>query len=266
VDLPTVEEILGAADTRWQPGDAFLAGGSWLFSEPQPGVRRLLDLQSYGWPSLVHDGSGLEIAATCTLAELAAWPVPPQWPAAALFGQCCDALLGSFKIWHVATVGGNICLALPAGPMTAVVAALDGVCTLWAADGTATTRPVSEVVVAPGRTALAAGQLLRSVRLPASALRSRVAFRQASLSAFGRSAALVIGRVAPSGGETVFTVTASTQRPVQLRYAASPPPDDLAHDIDVSVDAWQDDVHGSPAWRQATTHRLLHEVATELAS
>ena len=72
-------------------GDAFVAGGSWLFSEPQVGVQRLFDLHAFGWPSI----DGPEIAATCTLAELAAH--------SELARQCCERLRGSFKIWNVAT-------------------------------------------------------------------------------------------------------------------------------------------------------------------
>ncbi|PRC60459.1 FAD-binding molybdopterin dehydrogenase, partial [Mycobacterium sp. ITM-2017-0098] len=32
------------------PGDAILAGGTWLFSEPQPHIRRLIDITRLGWP------------------------------------------------------------------------------------------------------------------------------------------------------------------------------------------------------------------------
>ena len=263
MDLNTVEDIRPAAGAHWRPGDAFLAGGSWLFSEPQPSVRRLLDLQSFDWPALTRDGSGLEIAATCTLAELARWGVPVDWPAARLFRQCCDALLGSFKIWNVATVGGNICLGLPAGPMIALAAALDGVCTLWGPDGAETRRPMAEIVVGAGKNSLAPGQLLRSVRLPASALRCRVAFRQSSLSATGRSAAVVIGRIGP--GDVSFTVTGSIERPVQLRYLDLPEPDDIVRDIDDVVSRGLGDIHGDAEWRQAMTHRGLRAVAEELA-
>jgi CO/xanthine dehydrogenase FAD-binding subunit len=264
MDLPTVEDLVPARGASWQAGDAFLAGGSWLFSEPQPDVRRLLDLTSYGWPALVADPSGLEIAATCTLSELASYraPAPLDWPAVALFAQSCEALLGSFKVRNVATVGGNICLALPAGPMTALTAALDGVCTLWSADGTTSRRGVVDVVVGPGRTALAPGQLLRSIRLPASTLRSRVAFRQASLTTLGGSATVVIGRVALA--EALITITAATQRPLQLRYAELPGAKQMAHDLDLVVGNWNDDVHGSPHWRRAMTHRLINEVVDEL--
>ena len=52
-----------------------------------------------------------------------------------LFRQCIDAFLMSFKIWNAATIGGNVCMSLPAGAMISLTAALEGVCTLWPRDG-----------------------------------------------------------------------------------------------------------------------------------
>jgi CO/xanthine dehydrogenase FAD-binding subunit len=264
VDLPGVREVAPARVGAWRPGDAWLGGGTWLFSEPQPSVSRLLDLSAFGWPALVAGPDGLEIGATCTLAELSRFRAA-QWPAAALIGPCCHALLGSFKVWNTATVGGNMCLALPAGPMISLTSALDGRCEIWAADGRVRHVPVTQFVTGAGRTVLGPGELLRSVLLPAAALADTTAFRQFSRSAVGRSAAVVIGRRA-ADGSVVITVTAATTRPVQLRFAAFPAADELGAALDAAGPAWHDDVHGMPAWREAVTGELALEVLDELAS
>ena len=269
MDLTSVEELVPAAGATWRAGDAFLAGGSWLFSQPQPDVRRLLDLHAFDWPPLVESDAGLELAATCTLATLSAWRPPPGWPAGALARRCCEALLGSFKVQNTATVGGNICLALPAGPMTSLAASLGGVATLWSPDGTARSLPVVELVTGVQRTALRPGELLRSVLLPAASLAGRTAMRQYSLSELGRSAALLIGLRVPSG-EIVLTVTASTPRPVQVTVqpATSDTVDDVVAGavaaVEAAVPAWHDDVHGDPAWRAALTRTMVAEVVREL--
>ena len=80
--------------------------------------------------------------------------------------QCCDALLGSFKVQNVATVGGNICLSLPAGPMTSLTAALDGVAAIARPDGGIRRVPVADLVTGDGANALAPGELLTHVDLP----------------------------------------------------------------------------------------------------
>jgi CO/xanthine dehydrogenase FAD-binding subunit len=265
MDLPGVTEVADAPSATWRDGDAWLAGGTWLFSEPQPAVKRLLDLRAFGWPALTADQDGLEIAATCTLAELARFN-PPHWPAAPLIGQCCHALLGSFKVWNEATVGGNLCLALPAGPMISLTSALDGVGTIWSPGGAPRRVPVADFVTGPGRCALAPGELLRSVHLPARALDCATAFRQLSLSALGRSAAVVIGRRSPRDGSVVITLTAAVTRPVPLRFAGLPAEPDLLAAIGAARPRWHDDVHGDPGWRAAVTRQLAAEVLADLAA
>jgi CO/xanthine dehydrogenase FAD-binding subunit len=260
MDLNTVEEVTGAAEAGpWRPGDAWLAGGTYLFSEPQLDVKRLRDLTTLSWPPLTATAEGLEIAATCTIAELAAYDGPT------LIKQCCEAFLASFKIWNVATVGGNLCAALPAGPMTSLTASLDGWCVLEAPDGARRRLAVTDFVVGAGRTALEPGEFLRSIFLPASALSGRSAFRQGSLYPHGRSAALVIGRV--DGDSLVLTVTASTVRPVQLRFASFPSPDELRMALTeaISAELYVDDVHGLPAWRRHLTQLFATEILAELA-
>jgi CO/xanthine dehydrogenase FAD-binding subunit len=275
-DIKTVTELAPAPGSTWRDGDAFLAGGTWLFSEPQPGTTRLLDLTGFGWPSLTETGDGLEIAATCTLAELARWRPAPghDWPAATLPRQCTDALLGSFKVHNVATVGGNICLSLPAGPMISLAAALDGTAAIWAGDGMRRQVPVMDFVTGDRANVLRPGELLRSVFLPARALRAAAACRQASLSPVGRSAVLLIGTRAPAdaggaGGDsrTVLTLTAAVSRPVQVTFKGFPQLNEAIDSVDSSAAAtgYLDDVHGSARWRRAMTRRAVAEVITELA-
>jgi CO/xanthine dehydrogenase FAD-binding subunit len=281
VDLNTVTEFAPAAAAAWRDGDAWLGGGTWLFSQPQPRVRRLLDLHAFGWTPLTETDQGLRIAATCTLAELARWrPRRPAYtPGASLGRRCCDALLGSFKVQNVATVGGNVCLSLPAGPMTSLTASLDGIATLAAPGGGIRRVPVAEFVTGDGENTLASGELLTHVDLPAGALAARSAFRQVSLSPVGRSAVLVIARLddrpvdaanaqpAPEhpGGPAVITVTAASPRPVQLRFARLPTADEALSALDAAGPAYLDDVHGGASWRAAMTRRCLAEVIAELA-
>ena len=274
MDLNTVEAVVPADRTaidRWEHGDAWLGGGTWLFSEPQPELRRLIDLTAFAWPALTATAGGLEIAATCTLAELAGWAGsddtgPADWPATRLIPECCNALLGSFKVWNAATVGGNLCLALAAGPMPALVVALDGVCTIWEAGSTVRTVKAADFVLGPGQTALTRGALLRSVLVPDSALRCTTAFRQLSLSPLGRSAVVVIGRAAPSGGEVVITITASVGRPVQLRFEAPPTAEQLQQAFDTAGLEYYDDPHGDPVWREHLSRMYAEEVRRELAA
>jgi CO/xanthine dehydrogenase FAD-binding subunit len=268
MDLNTVTEI-ARPQTReqlpaWSAGDAWLGGGTWLFSEPQVHLKRLIDLTELRWPALTPSETGLSIAGTCTVAALDAFPCPPEWIASPLINQCCRAFLASFKVWKTATVGGNLCLSLPAGPMIALTAALDGVCTIWQADGGERKIGVADFVTGDRRNVLQAGDLLRQIDLPLAALTGRTAFRQVSLTPLGRSAALLIGRLATDGLK--LTVTASTIRPIQLAFAGVPGAEDLRDAILNGIPGalYHDDVHGKPAWRKHMTLRLAEQIRTEL--
>jgi CO/xanthine dehydrogenase FAD-binding subunit len=269
MDLNTISGV-ARPETReqlpvWAAGDAWLAGGTWLFSEPQVHLTRLVDLASLKWPALTIGESDLSIAATCTVAQLDALACPPDWLAAPLINQCCRAFLASFKIWKTATIGGNLCMSLPAGPMISLTSALDGVCTIWKAGGGEQKIGVADFVTGNQRNVLAPGDLLRSIDIPLAALKRRSAFRQISLTPVGRSAALLIGSI-DSEGAMALTVTGSTLRPVRLSFAAIRQASDLREAILQRIpDAlYHDDVHGKPEWRKHMTLRLAEEIRCEL--
>jgi CO/xanthine dehydrogenase FAD-binding subunit len=270
MDLNTITEVARPRNrsemSAWSTGDAWLAGGTWLFSEPQPALSRLIDLSALDWPATVISPGGLEIAATCTVATLDALALPPEWAAAPLIDQCCRAFLASFKIWNMATVGGNICMALPAGPTISLTAALDGICIVWTPDGGERRVAVTDFVLGPQRNALRPGELLRAITLPATALMQRSAFRKISLSPLGRSAALLIGTLAHDGG-FALTITASTPRPLRLAFATLPSGAALRKRIEETIAESQyfDDVHGAPVWRRHMTLHLAEEIRRELA-
>lgn len=263
--------MLDVRDARrrepWRPGDAWLGGGTYLFSEPQPHIRRLVDLSRMGWPPLSRQPDGsLDIAATCTITELSRFARTLPATAAPLFEQCCRAFLASFKIWNTATVGGNLCNGLPAGPMISLTAALDGTVLLQAQDGATRRVRVADFIRGAGVKDLEEGELLRSVRLPARALDSRTAFRQASLYGLGRSGALVIGASDPADGSLTVTVTAATTRPFTFWFALPPTAAELRGAIDGAVrpEEWFDDIHGLPDWRRHMALLLAEEVRREL--
>ncbi|MEU3402682.1 FAD binding domain-containing protein [Streptomyces sp. NPDC006670] len=268
MDLNTVLDVRDARRREpWRPGDAFLGGGTYLFSEPQPHVRRLVDLSRMGWPPLSWQPDGsLDIAATCTITELSRFGRGLTAPAAPLFEQCCRAFLASFKIWNMATVGGNLCNGLPAGPVISLTAALDGTVLLQGQDGATRRMPVTAFIRGAGVKDLRDGELLRSVRLPARALEARTAFRQASLYGLGRSGSLVIGAADPRDGSLAVTVTAATTRPFRFWFALPPTAAELREAIDSAVrpGEWFDDIHGLPEWRRHMALLQAEQVRREL--
>ncbi|MBY0526946.1 MAG: FAD binding domain-containing protein [Gemmataceae bacterium] len=274
MDLHTVEQVRRPARAEeiasWEAGFAWLAGGTWLFSEPQVDVHTLIDLESLQWPSLHATADGLEIASTCKVVELdrLTHKAPSDWKAAPLFRECCRSFLSSFKIWNEATVGGNIVMSLPAGPMISLTAALEGICTLWPRDGQPRQIAVVDFVTGEHQNVLAPGELLRSIHLPVHALRKKFAFRRFTLTHLGRSEVLLIGTRCPEHGEFLLTITAGTLRPIQLTFAAVPAATELKRAIDDAVpfSLYLDDPHGSPAHRQHLTYYFAEQIRAELGN
>lgn len=271
MNLNTIAEVKRPASADeigpWRPNYAWLAGGTWLFSEPQVATDTLIDLESLGWPPLTATPEGLEIAATCRVADLHAFTGPAEWQSVPLFRKCIDAFLMSFKIWNAATIGGNIVMSLPAGAMISLTAALEGVCTLWPRDAAPREVPVVDFVTGNHKNVLQSGELLRSIHLPAATLTKRHAMRQMSLTKLGRSAALIVGTVDDDGRNFLLTITAATPRPVPLRFDRMPSAIELRRAIDerLAPEGYFQDVHGSAAYKRHITYYFAEQIRAELA-
>ena len=67
MNLNSVVEVKRPASAdeirQWRDGYAWLAGGTWLFSEPQDATDTLIDLDQLHWPALEASSAGLDIAA-----------------------------------------------------------------------------------------------------------------------------------------------------------------------------------------------------------
>ncbi|GIG55233.1 FAD binding domain-containing protein [Demequina activiva] len=267
MDLTAVRTVRAArsrADLALAPGEALLAGGTWLFSEDQPGVTGLVDLSPLGWDELGLTREGdLRIGALTTVGALDAWAREQTFAAAPLLSQCADSLLASFKVQSAATVGGNICRSYAAGAMIAMAATLDGVATVWHRDGTDSRVDVGAIPSGNGTSSLPDGDVLRDVVIPARALTARTAHRRIALNEHGRSGALLTARRDVDGACT-FVITAATLTPVVLRYPSPPSAQELAADA-LAAEGYYTDPLGTADWRRQVSAVLLAELREELS-
>jgi len=272
MNLNTIKEILHPSSvdeiSQWRDDYAWLAGGTWLFSEPQVATDTLIDLDRLNWRALETSPTGLDIAATCRIAEFYRYAGSDEWPAMPLVRECCDAFLASFKIWNASTVGGNICMSLPAGPMISLAVALEATYTLYPRNAPPREVRAVDFVTGNHTNILQPGELLRSIRLPAAALSKRFAFRHASLTHLGRSAALVIGTQTRDADDFLLTITAATPRPIQLRFEHMPSAAELRRAIDERIpgEGYFDDVHGSAAYKRHLAYYFTEQIRAELAA
>ena len=269
MDINTVTSFRRARtrdDLALAPGEIFLGGGTWLMSEPQPHATGFVDLTTMPWPDLEITAEGLRIAATCTIARFVAWSrsseVPADWTAVARVPDAANALLASFKIWNTATVGGNVCQSFAAGSMTSFASGLDATAVVWTPDGGERRLPVAELVTGNAENALARGEVLRAIEIPAHALRSRMLLQKIALAELGRSGAVVTGRIDPDGA-CVFGITAATEAPTVLRFDGIPDAATLADAVGAASRYYSDPL-GSADWRRGVSIVLAERIRAAL--
>jgi CO/xanthine dehydrogenase FAD-binding subunit len=159
--LADVEAAVAAGD-----GALVFAGGTDLMVRARRRVQAGPVLDVARVPELRRvalQGGELVLGAAVTYADCLADPTIRQ--ACPLLGQVA-ARFASPAVRNVATLGGNVANASPAG---------DGVAALWALDAQVeaitpegpVSRPISAVVVGPGRLALPAGSVITALRVPA---------------------------------------------------------------------------------------------------
>lgn len=148
-----------------------LAGGSDLMPQSragrvalQPTVMNISRIA--GLRGISEAGEVVRIGALTTVSDLYTSPLIRERFAA--LWQACDHFAND-QIRNVATVGGNICNASPAGDTLVPLIALDArVLLAGKPNGALATRsvPLADFLIAPGRTARAANELLTGVELP----------------------------------------------------------------------------------------------------
>ncbi len=267
MDLIHIEAVVRPSDEgdlpAYSAGDAYVSGGTWLFSEDQPAARRLIDLSAIAWTPIATSPDEIVIAANCTYRQLEAF----DWsalPAGRIFPVAIRSLSSSFKTYGLATVGGNIGLAFAKGMMTPVFIALDAsyelVTPASAPGAPASVRLVSAAAFQTGvrQTILGPGEYVRAIRVPRTAFARRLVLRRAAHQASSHVTAMVIAAADPVSGAVTLTLSGALTYPVKFTLDPATP---VAAQVDAvcAVRPLLADSHGGEAYRQT----LLRELATE---
>ena len=261
---PDSEEQLGV----WESGHSYVAGGTWLYSEPQPAVDTVIDLMSLNWDPIERSEQGLDIAATCTIRELLDFDCPEDWQASFLFKRCAEALSASFKIFNTATVGGNICMSLPAGALISLATALHANYSILSADHSIREIPAIKFHIGNNENILKPGEILRNIHIENAWLQRESLIEYRALTPIGRSAALIIATRDPASGAVEFTITASVVRPYQIAFEDVPTKEELADAIQSTIprETYFDDQHGDVFYRSEMTRYLSEVLRKQLAN
>ena len=171
---PTNLAEAGALLARASGSGCVLAGGSDVLLRIEEEIiqpRVLIDIK--GLPELqkisFFGDNGLSLGAATTFSALTAHSdVRRYYP---LLAEVINRI-GSARIRNRATIGGNICMALPTSDLPPTLLCYDAICHLWSSQGERTV-PLSEFYTGFRQTVLRPEELLVRITLPTPWAQSR---------------------------------------------------------------------------------------------
>lgn len=268
MDLHTIQTYLRPMDLRsteaWSVGWAWLAGGTWLFSEPQPHLTTLVDLEQLNWSEIEWVEDSLCLGATCTFAQLLNYPWTSDYPATAAFKGAIAALAASFKVTQVATIGGNLCLALAVGVMAPLMVLLDATYELWRPNTAPRLVAAREFQVGVQQTRLQPGEVLRRIWIPQSSLVWQTQVQRLGIAATDPALSLVMAAHNPISSALRVALGACVPAPVLLEFSHPPTNEELAQSLQ-SI-GWLQDARASAVYRQQATTVLIQRSLAALLS
>ncbi len=223
----TVEEAIATLRAASGEAPAVIAGGTDLLLDLDDGriaPARVVSLRRLPWKTLDWVGEALTVGSTLPLRSLEDDPdVRRRLPG---LHQAVRAV-GSVALRHRATLGGNLGRSAPASDLIPMLLALDAEVDLVGPAGERRL-PVDAFVQASRRTALAPGELIRSVRIPEA--RPSAYLWQRVRPANDISQIAVAAAYSPSGRRWSVAVGGLPPRPILLgdvaRALGPAPPDD----------------------------------------
>lgn len=268
MDLHSVETYLRPTDLEevrnWQPGWAWLAGGTWMFSEPQPQINTLVDMQGLEWSELEVTPEGLTIGATCVMSRLLQFPYPECWTALKAL-QSAVHELASFKVQNAATVAGNLCLALPASTFAPVMVALGASYEILPLEGTPYWVSALDFQTGAKQTILKPGEVLRKIWIPQAFMEWRVNYQRICVATAGLAVSIVVALHNPQTSQVRLGIGACVPAPRLIEFAHVPSTSELAQALNAQIPAtdFLNDCSASAIYRRHLTQVLMERSLQE---
>jgi carbon-monoxide dehydrogenase medium subunit len=255
----------------------YVAGATDLFLFMPPDVEFVVDLHGAGLSGITTEGGGdLVIGATATLHEVATSAAVTGFAGGAVAAAADHC--GNRQVRSTATIGGNLCSALPSADMAPILLALDTRARLT--DGQTTEEvPLAAFFTGPRRSVLG-DRVLSALVLPAAAARWRararklcrtqedISLAQVAVSLHLDGPLIVEARVALGAVAPVpLRAAAAEEALAGLKVTAAGTPDAIAAAARLAGARAEpiDDHRASAAYRRAMVTVLTRRLVRELA-
>lgn len=266
MDLYTVENYVKPSNLEeikeYAQGWTALAGGTWLFTETQPQVKTLVDLSGLNWSAIEISSDGLSIGATCIMSQLLNFPYPANWSSIKALKNAVHEL-ASFKVQNVATVGGNLCLAIPAGTFAPAFAALNARYELISPQGDSSWIAASDFQTGIKKTMLQPGHLLRRIHIATEDLEWQTSYQRICVATAGLAISIVVVAYHPPTSRVRIAISGAVAAPVVLEFPEIPQIEQALTSLNLE---FLDDSLASSTYRQQVTAVLLKRALLEATS
>ncbi|MEM7556971.1 MAG: FAD binding domain-containing protein [Cyanobacteria bacterium P01_A01_bin.84] len=233
----------------------WLAGGTWLFSEPQPDITGIIDIGGFGWDEIEVVDDYLRIGATCPLVKLLEYNWFPEWKGTIGFESAVSALSASFKVVNVATLGGNICLALSVGTFAPLMVALDASYEIWSLGGNPRIINAKNFQLGHRQTILKSGEILRRVLISVEHLKWEVNYQRFGIAYSDPALAIVVITKDRVNSQMGCVLGASVKAPYLLK--------DFPNYDEIQKIDFIEDTKASANYRREITQVLIQRFLTK---
>jgi len=250
-----------------------IAGGTDVLVEKDSKVEVLIDVMGLGLDYIETDDHGVRIGAATTFAEIEASPALGKSPYNIL-AQAAHQI-GTPQIRNLATIGGNICSAVPSADSAPPLLTLDATVSISGSAGERSME-VSDFFLDARKNALERDELLTEIQLPVFPARTEAVFvKKGRVAAADLATVNVAVRLTMSADgicqDVRIALGAVAPTPVRAKVAESmlqgkKPQDELLEKV--AEQASKEikpisDVRGSAEYRQILSHVLVERALKE---
>ena len=169
-------KVIEAVSPLLEEGGArIIAGGTDLLVNRPPGTQSLVDISRIGLDYVKSDEMGTAIGATICFTKIIASPILDKQPLSVLKDSAKE--IGHHNLRHIATLGGNICNAVPSADSPVALIALDSIAVIEGPDGEREV-PLDEFFTFVRETVLKPGEFLKEVRIPLQPEKTATSFQK----------------------------------------------------------------------------------------
>jgi carbon-monoxide dehydrogenase medium subunit len=212
-------DLIEAVSPLLEEGATIIAGGTDLLVDRPRGTQSLVDISKLRLDYVKSDDLGTTVGATMCFTKIIASPILDMQPLSALKDSAKK--IGHYNLRNIATIGGNICNAVPSADFPVALIALDAITVIQGLHYERTV-PLSNFITYVRETVLKPGEFLKEVRIPSQRDKTAASFQKIGRTKVDIALVNVACRVTVENGivnDTRIVLGAVAPTPIRVKEA-----------------------------------------------